>query len=64
MAATDKIRLTNRLQELGWTIALGPHWRMIPPDSLWENKPESFDIYDARDIEGLLGDQSMFDIEY
>jgi hypothetical protein len=64
MAVMDKISLTNKLIKLGWTIESSLNWKMIPPDSLWENKPKSFDIYDAIDIEGLLGDQSLLDIEY
>jgi hypothetical protein len=62
MAALDKYLLCERLKELGWREAsedeLEPpdvRNRLVPPDSLWANKQQTFHVYQARDIQELLG---------
>lgn len=30
-------------------------YKLVPPSSLWENKPKFFSVYDARDLQEMLG---------
>lgn len=52
MAGFDKVILAEKLIELGWKET--HDGQFIPPDNLWDNKPESFNIYDAEEIQNLL----------
>lgn len=59
MGALDKYSLMEKLIEAGWTHAPGTcdskaGYCLVPPDSLWQNKPLSFYVYYARDLQELL----------
>jgi len=49
--------LIDKLVELGWKIDIDDPIALIPPDSLWNNKPKSFWIYDAKDLQEILGEE-------
>jgi hypothetical protein len=57
MAAFDKLRLEEKLVALGWEVIEKPDqpWRLKPPQILWDQRPSDFYIYDARDLQELLG---------
>ena len=56
MSGVDRARIERRLLELGWTLTSDD--KLIPPDTLWENKKKSFHVYEADDIENMLGEMS------
>ena len=56
MGGFDRARLERRLIELGWSLTVDD--KLIPPDSLWKNKKQSFHVYDADDLQNLLGEMS------
>ena len=64
MGGFDKYWLMQKLEKLGWVEVevIDPKddfyqnkYMMRPPDALWKNKPESFHVYDAVDLQGILG---------
>lgn len=67
MAAWDKLELMDQLLALGWREAtdeekastgLGnSQYVLVPPESLWLNKPRAFHVYDAQEIQDLLSPQ-------
>jgi hypothetical protein len=63
MAGFDRAVLMEKLIALGWKEAPAnvdcdslSHACLVPPDSLWQNKPKAFYVYDARDLQDLLGE--------
>jgi len=52
MSGVDKHTLIKRLVALGWTEDKDGY--MVPPDSLWQNRPAGFHVHYARDIQNLL----------
>ena len=65
MGGFDKAWLMIKLEKLGWieVEVLDPDddfyqniYMMEPPDSLWENKRKSFHVYDAKDLQDILGE--------
>lgn len=56
MAFMDKLILAEKLEELGWTLDRETEgYFLIPPDSLFENKPNIFYVYSAVQLQNLLG---------
>jgi len=53
MGGLDKAMRCNALVESGWKEI--SENQLVPPDDLWENKPESFHVYDAIELHGILG---------
>ena len=49
----SKERIIEELEMRGWEVVEGTE-RLTPPDDLWKNKPDSFYVYDAIDVEELL----------
>ena len=58
MAGYDRIILEDKLTKMGWTVCLTADGKdaMIPPTSLFENMPKHFHVYDARDLQNILGE--------
>lgn len=54
MAGADKYHITNDLISKGWVEVENNVFR--PPQSLWDNRPATFSIYDARDLQDELGE--------
>jgi len=62
MSGFDRMILGEKLEKLGWTRApeldcgslSGACY--IPPESLWQNRPAQFYVYDARDLQNMLGE--------
>lgn len=54
MGGLDKYLRCDALVEHGWVEV--EYNRLVPPDSLWKNKPESFHVYDALELQACLGD--------
>ena len=61
MSAHDKVTIMEKLIALGWKEAppeadcgSRAHYCLVPPDSLWLNKPKSFYVYDAEELQNLL----------
>ena len=59
MAAFDKWNMARKLVALGWEEVDAPEGRrgtyLKPPARLFENAPQAFYVYDARDLQNLLG---------
>lgn len=55
MSRMDKTNIAELLKEYGWSEIKDGTFK--PPDSLWENKPESFPVCDALDLQNTLGDE-------
>ena len=55
MGGADKYWIVENLKKLGWEEVEYPD-KYRPPQSLWDNKPEFFSIYDARDLQDELGE--------
>jgi hypothetical protein len=62
MSGVDRLVLMEKLKQLGWieappNIDCGSlsHCCLVPPESLWLNKPKSFYVYDAIDLQNILG---------
>ena len=59
MAGFDKYLLGEKLKAAGWEEVSGEQidteTAFIPPDSLWAGKPPVFSVYEARDLQCLLG---------
>jgi hypothetical protein len=57
MSGFDKFVLMEKLKKLGWKEAGGDDdpYGMIPPDELWKDRPHRFYVYDARDLQNILG---------
>lgn len=53
MSGFDKFRMCELLKEHGW-IEVEEN-RFVPPDSLWQNKPKSFHVYEAIDLQNFIG---------
>ena len=60
----------QKLIALGWQEAPPDvecdslsHACLIPPETLWQNKPAAFYVYDARDLQNLLGEGVPYDDE-
>lgn len=53
MSGFDKSIRCRALKENGWVEVKDN--LLIPPDSLWKNKPKSFYVYDALELHKLLG---------
>ena len=51
MSAFDKFMIAEKLKEIGWTETESG---FVPPEMLWENKPEYFSIYEADELNDLL----------
>lgn len=61
MSGFDKTVLEERLISAGWrNIAKkGERPKMVPPESIWQNKPEYFRLWDARDLQiDLTGEEA------
>ena len=64
MAAFDKLNKFDALLALGWRAATdaeksaagltGNEWALVPPATLWEDRPTCFHVYDAEDLQDLL----------
>lgn len=61
MSGVDKSVLMRKLVELGWKKVSSNEecesvagYCLVPPDSLWKNKPSAFYVYEARDLQELL----------
>lgn len=56
MAAYDKLLILDKLLKLGWSESTvpGKSWQVVPPDSLWKERPASFHVYDAQTLVNLL----------
>lgn len=62
MSGCDKSSLMQDLIDLGWKEVPSSDdcqsrsgFCLVPPDSLWNNKPRAFYVYDARDLQNILG---------
>ena len=54
MIEFDKSMMYDVLKDHGWVeVSEG---RLSPPPSLWENKPNTFNVYDAIDLQDILVD--------
>lgn len=54
MSGFDKSMMYDVLKEHGWVeVSEG---MLSSPKSLWENKPNTFNIYDATDLQDILVD--------
>lgn len=53
MSGVDRGRIGGELEALGWQE--DEEGNYIPPQSLWDNKPTSFYVYEAADLQELLG---------
>jgi len=56
MAGFDKYILGEKLEKLGWRWESLRSNTMIPPENLWNKRPKVFHVYDARDLQDLLGE--------
>lgn len=60
MAGFDKWVMTERLKGLGWAEVESDdpalRYHMVPPESLFTNRPKSFYVYDAKDLQDMLGE--------
>ncbi len=60
MAGFDKWLIMEKLKRLGWTEAEPDDperpYQMIPPASLFANRPKTFHVYEAEDLQNLLGE--------
>ncbi len=61
MAGFDKFILMEKLIAAGWQEAPATvecdslsHYCLVPPESLWVNRPASFYVYDAKALQNLL----------
>ena len=54
MSGFDRAIMIRQLKKLGWKEVNGDN--LAPPDELWENKPKMFYVYDARNLQDLLGE--------
>jgi len=54
MAGFDKLLIEEKLKKLGWKEDSNKKNYYIPPEELWGNKPESFYIYSADELQELL----------
>jgi len=54
MGGLDRAIIEIELIEKGWVVEDGI---FIPPDSLWENKANITNAYDARDLQDILNPQ-------
>jgi hypothetical protein len=60
MAAWDKVVLGEKLVELGWTeIRKDGLALFVPPESLWQQRPPAFRVYEAIDLQNLLGEEPI-----
>jgi hypothetical protein len=50
----SKEEIKDALITMGWDETEDVD-RLAPPDDLWENKPKDFYIYDAVDVQEILG---------
>ena len=65
MAGFDKGIQKNKLTALGWVMATEDatngdvplHYQMVPPDDLWQKRPKTFYVYQAEELQNLLGDE-------
>lgn len=58
MAGFDKMMLGRKLEKHGWiedTNNTHGIYSYIPPESLFKQRPKSFYVYDAEELQGLLG---------
>jgi len=55
MSGFDKAKLCCLLEKLGWIEDPDRENHYIPPESLWIDKQKSFYVYDAVEIQDLLG---------
>lgn len=56
MAGFDKYVLMEKLKKLGWKEG-GDGYEMEPPPELFEKRPRLFHVYDAKDLQNLLGEE-------
>lgn len=61
MSGADRYWLEQELIAAGWTDAPADvdcdskaHACLVPPQSLWDNRPQAFYVYDARDLQNML----------
>ena len=61
MSGFDKLNLMRELINKGWRQAIPQNdcesfggYCLVPPESLWKNKPSSFYVYDAENLQDLL----------
>jgi hypothetical protein len=58
MSGFDKAILIEKLKELGWKECSNMSYDLIPPDKLFDNaKGIPIYVYDARDVQNLLGEE-------
>ena len=50
----SKEEIKDALITMGWDET-EDEGRLIPPDDLWKNRPKDFLIYDAVDVQEILG---------
>lgn len=61
MGGFDKAVRCRALMEHGW-IEIEDNM-LVPPDSLWQEKPISFYVYDAIELQGYLGNPKKMSSE-
>ena len=59
MAGFDKFVLMKKLVALGWEETDWPGCVLKPPESLWKDSVHSYDVYDARTLQMILGDSQQ-----
>lgn len=74
MSGYDKYRMEEALIKLGWCRAsqvevdsergeefhgVTPHYMMVPPDSLWKNRPKFFHVWEAEELQNILAPESL-----
>ena len=59
MSGRDKYYLAEDLKKLGWEEVEYPN-KYKPPQSLWDSRPEFFNIYNARDLQDELGELTEY----
>jgi hypothetical protein len=51
-----KTEIKDALITMGWDETVDED-KLTPPDDLWKNRPKDFSIYDAVDVQEILGKQ-------
>jgi hypothetical protein len=57
MSGIDKANLMNKLITFGWKEDHAKAYHLVPPEELWIHKPKSFYIYDALELQNILGEE-------
>ncbi len=68
MSGFDRAILMEKLIVLGWQEAPAnidcdslSHSCLVPPEELWRKKPKAFYVYQARDLQNILGEEVQED---